>query len=149
MYVCIMKRPLPFFLKQRVHQIPPWLGASAASDWNKLETCAGDIGQKYCEDFGREKRNKFETETTTHRDSLTVELHHSTGVVKRKVDKCLKMLLKATKMNFLKLTCLKMYWSQKKQAPKWTYPQKMRCGWFKLQLFALIYNLSPFSPRCQ
>ena len=58
------------------------------------------------------------------------------------------MLLKATKMNFSKLTCLKMSWFQKKQAPNWTYQKKMRYGSLKLQLSALIYNSSPFSPRC-
>ena len=50
------------------------------------------------------------------------------------------MLLKATKMNFSKLTCLKMSWFQKKQAPNWTYQKKMRYGSFKLQL-AVRLNL--------
>ena len=52
--------------------MPPWLERLQLQTQNKLEiSSAGDIGQKHFEDFGREKQNKFETETTTHRDSIT------------------------------------------------------------------------------
>ena len=52
--------------------MPPWLERLQLQTQNKLEiSSAGDIGQKHFEDFGREKQNKFETEMTTHRDSIT------------------------------------------------------------------------------
>ena len=50
------------------------------------------------------------------------------------------MFKNAFKSHKNELTCLKMFWFQKKQAPNWTYQKKMRYGSFKLQL-AVRLNL--------
>ena len=63
----IMKRPLPFFFF--------FLNKEFIKSRRDLSVYSFrlriNLKQKFCEDFGREKQNKFETETTTHRDSIT------------------------------------------------------------------------------